>query len=81
MGWAFAPNFIDTSNNTYSGILIATQADRTSSQAIVTKHYEPVSNTPKVSLFTKLKSGKILLSIPFAKETRAVEKCLANRLR
>ena len=53
MGWAFAPNFIDTSNNTYSGILIATQADRTSSQAIVTKHYEPVSVTPKVSLFTK----------------------------
>ena len=53
MGWAFAPNFIDTSNNTYSGILIATQADRTSSQAIVTKHYEPVSDTPKVSLFAK----------------------------
>jgi endonuclease/exonuclease/phosphatase (EEP) superfamily protein YafD len=60
MGWAFAPNFIDTSNNTYSGILIATQADyevsrrhRTSSQAIVTKHYEPLSDTPKVSLFTK----------------------------
>lgn len=53
MGWAFAPNFIDTSNNSYSGILIATQANRTSSQAIVTKHYEPVSDTPKVSLFTK----------------------------
>lgn len=53
MGWAFAPNFIDTSNNTYSGILIATQADRHSSKAIITKHYEPVSDTPKVSLFAK----------------------------
>ena len=53
MGWAFAPNFIDTSNNTYSGILTATQANRTSSKAVITKHYEPVSDTPKVSLFTK----------------------------
>ena len=53
MGWAFAPNFIDTSNHTYSGILIATQANRTESKAVITKHYEPVSDTPKVSLFTK----------------------------
>lgn len=28
MGWAFAPNFIDTFNNTYSGILIASKGDR-----------------------------------------------------
>lgn len=53
MGWAFAPNFIDTSNNTYSGILIASQGDRTSGKAVITKHYEPVSDTPKVSLFAK----------------------------
>ena len=53
MGWTFAPNFIDTYNNTYSGILIATQAKRTESKAVITKHYEPVSDTPKVSLFAK----------------------------
>ena len=53
MGWAFAPNFIDTSNNTYSGILIASRGDRTKTQATITKHYEPVINTPKVSLFTE----------------------------
>ena len=53
MGWAFAPNFIDTSNNTYSGILIASKGDRFSKQAVVTKHFEPVINTPKVSLFTE----------------------------
>ena len=53
MGWAFAPNFIDTSNNTYSGILIASKGDRIKSQATITKHYEPVINTPKISLFTE----------------------------
>ena len=54
MSWAFAPNFIDTSNNTYSGILIASKfGDRTSGKAVITKHYEPVINTPKVSLFTE----------------------------
>ena len=53
MGWAFAPNFIDTSNNTYSGILIASKGDRTKTKATITKHYEPVINTPKISLFTE----------------------------
>jgi|GEM_PF-1057841 len=53
MGWTFAPNFIDTSNNTYSGVLIASQDDRIKSQAMTTKHYEPIINTPKVSLFTE----------------------------
>ena len=58
MGWSFAPNFIDTSNNTYSGILIATNySDRTKTQATITKHYEPVINTPKVSLFIEYSSG------------------------
>lgn len=57
MGWAFVPNFIDTSNNTYSGILIASKGDRTLSQALITKHYEPVINTPKVSLFSEYSSG------------------------
>ena len=57
MGWAFVPNFIDTHSNTYSGILIASQGDRTSSKALITKHYEPVINTPKVSLFIEYSSG------------------------
>ncbi|NJK56316.1 MAG: endonuclease/exonuclease/phosphatase family protein [Pleurocapsa sp. SU_5_0] len=57
MGWAFVPNFIDTSNQTYSGILIASQGDRISHQAIITKHYEPVVNTPKVSLLIEYSLG------------------------
>ena len=57
MGWAFVPNFIDTSSNTYSGILIASQGERISKQALFTEHYEPVINTPKVSLFIEYSSG------------------------
>lgn len=58
MGWSFAPNFVDTSNNTYSGILIATNyRDRIFSKAVITKHYEPAINTPKVSLFTEYSLG------------------------
>ena len=53
MAWAFTPNFIDTLDNTYSGILIATKGNPISSKALVTKHCEPVSNTPKVSLFAE----------------------------
>ena len=53
MTWAFTPNFIDTFDNTYSGILIATKGNPISSKALVTKHCEPVSNTPKVSLFAE----------------------------
>lgn len=64
MSWAFAPNFIDTSNNTYSGILIATLSNRISSKATITRDYEPVINTPKVSLFTEYsldnRSGNLL---------------------
>ena len=57
MGWVFVPNFIDTHSNTYSGILIASQGDRISKQALLTEHYEPVINTPKVSLFTEYSLG------------------------
>ena len=56
MGWAFVPNFIDTHSNTYSGILIASRDERILSQAVVTKNYEPVINTPKVSLFAEYSS-------------------------
>ena len=51
MNWVFTPNFIDTSTNTYAGILIATKYDRLNAQAILTEHYEPILNTPKVSLY------------------------------
>ncbi len=53
MGWSFAPNFIDSFDYTYSGILIATKAELLNSRSLITKHYEPVTNTPKVSLFAE----------------------------
>jgi endonuclease/exonuclease/phosphatase (EEP) superfamily protein YafD len=53
MGWSFAPNFVDTFDHTYSGILIATKAEPLKSQALLTKHYEPITKTPKVSLFAE----------------------------
>ena len=58
MNWVFAPNFIDTFNNTYSGILIATKYDRLNTQAILTEHYEPILDTPKVSLYTHYNLAK-----------------------
>ncbi len=57
MGWSFAPNLIDTFDNTYSGVLTATKADRLHSQAKITQHQEPVTGTPKVSLFVEYSLG------------------------
>ncbi len=57
MGWSFAPNLIDTFDNTYSGVLTATKADRLGSQAKITQHQEPVTKTPKVSLFVEYSLG------------------------
>ncbi|GBE93440.1 endonuclease/exonuclease/phosphatase family protein [Nostoc cycadae] len=51
--WAYAPNFIDAHHQTYSGILTAANVSPLSKKAIVTKHYEPLVNTPKVSLITE----------------------------
>ncbi len=53
MGWSFAPNLIDTLDNTYCGVLTATKSDRLNSQAKITQHQEPVTRTPKVSLFVE----------------------------
>ena len=53
MGWSFAPNFIDRTENTYSGVLIATRDNPISSKALITEHAEPIANTPKISLFTE----------------------------
>lgn len=58
MGWSFAPNLIDTFDNTYSGVLTATKSDRLSSQAKITQHQEPVTKTPKVSLFVECSLGE-----------------------
>ena len=53
MGWSFAPNLIDSSDNTYSGVLSATKSDRLNSKAQITQHSEPITDTPKVSLFVE----------------------------
>lgn len=53
MGWSFAPNFIDRAQRAYSGVLIATRDNPVESKALVTTHLEPVSNTPKISLFAE----------------------------
>ena len=53
MGWSFAPNFIDTLKNRYSGVLIATKDNHLNAKAVITQHSEPVTNTPKVSLFAE----------------------------
>ncbi len=53
MGWSFAPNFIDKTKNIYSGVLIATRDNPLSSRALLTQYSEPISNTPKTSLFTE----------------------------
>ena len=57
MGWSFAPNLIDTFSNTYSGVLTATKIDRLNSKAKITKHQEPLTGTPKVSLFVEYSLG------------------------
>jgi endonuclease/exonuclease/phosphatase (EEP) superfamily protein YafD len=57
MGWSFAPNLIDRWNNTYSGVLTATKSDRIYSKAIITQHQEPITKTPKVSLFVESSLG------------------------
>ena len=60
MGWSFAPNLIDTLDNTYSGVLTATKSDRLNSKAKITQHQEPVTGTPKVSLFVEYSLGNNL---------------------
>lgn len=63
MSWSFAPNFIETFNKNYSGILIAAKANYISNKALISKHLEPVINTPKVSLFAEYLLGERLESL------------------
>ena len=53
LSWSFAPNFIDKHHNVYAGVLTASRASCLNRKAVMTKHFEPVSNTPKVSLVTE----------------------------
>ena len=53
MSWSFAPNLIDRLDNTYSGVLTATNYGGLSSKAKITQHQEPISDTSKVSLFVE----------------------------
>ncbi len=57
MGWSFAPNLINPLDNSYSGVLIATKSDRIYSKAQISPHQEPVTGTPKVSLFVEYSLG------------------------
>ncbi len=52
MNWHFAPNFM-TSSSQYFGILTAAKAQHCSRRALLTQHYEPIVQTPKVSLLTE----------------------------
>lgn len=53
LSWSFAPNFIDQYHNIYAGVLTGSQSTSVTHRALVTEHFEPVSNTPKVSLVTE----------------------------
>jgi endonuclease/exonuclease/phosphatase (EEP) superfamily protein YafD len=63
--WNFAPNFIDAHHNAYAGILTAARAHHQTGESLLTTHYEPVTHTPKVSLFTEyiLAQSEPLLTI------------------
>lgn len=53
MSWSYAPNFIDTHHQAYSGVLTAAKTNPIQSRALVTEHFEPIVQTPKVSLVTE----------------------------
>lgn len=53
MSWNYAPNFMDTHHQAYSGVLTAAKTNASHSRALVTEHYEPIVQTPKVSLVTE----------------------------
>lgn len=66
MDWSFAPNFMNTLDASYSGILVAAKAERLSSRVLLSQYLEPVSNTPKISLiveYSLLGSPRSLLAV------------------
>jgi endonuclease/exonuclease/phosphatase (EEP) superfamily protein YafD len=53
MSWSFAPNFMDAHHQAYAGVLTAAKTNPITSKALTTVHYEPIIQTPKVSLITE----------------------------
>lgn len=53
MSWSYAPNLIDAHHQAYSGVLTAAKTNPLQSRALVTEHFEPIVQTPKVSLVTE----------------------------
>lgn len=51
--WYFAPNFLDTYHDHYSGVLTAAYAQCLTSRSLLTQHYEPIVQTPKVALMSE----------------------------
>lgn len=52
-GWHFAPNFQTPFLQTHFGVLTAAEADAASWQSLLTEHFEPFFNIPKVALITE----------------------------
>jgi endonuclease/exonuclease/phosphatase (EEP) superfamily protein YafD len=63
--WNFAPNFMDARHNAYAGILTAAWAHHQTGRSLLSQHYEPITQTPKISLFTEylLSPGHSLLIV------------------
>lgn len=53
LGWVFTPNVINTWQDLYAGVLIGSAVMPRHSYPLLTTVYEPVSNTPKVSLIAE----------------------------
>lgn len=53
VGWHFAPNFQTPFLQTHFGVLTAAEADAVSWKSLLTEHFEPFFNIPKVALITE----------------------------
>lgn len=53
LGWHFAPNLFDAQTRHTFGVLTASKVQHLDHQHLHTVHYEPVFNTPKVTLITQ----------------------------
>lgn len=52
-GWHFAPNFQTPLQQAHFGVLTATETDALRWQSVLTEHFEPFFNIPKVALITE----------------------------
>jgi endonuclease/exonuclease/phosphatase (EEP) superfamily protein YafD len=53
MGWNFAPNFFDVYQDHHCGILTGSKVKPLARRSILTQDYEPIAQTPKVSLIAE----------------------------